>query len=205
MSYPYGDESYPTFERLENKYAFEEMRHAFYYELNRQVKEAKAEFEKTRRFFNVDTDDGNGYNGSIDCGYYPEDPTAEDYGIAFARALEYALDGAEDMRYFFQDLFAILEDKIVSDADKREGDWSEDSYRAGQIGAIKNMLKSKNDLAEQYKSEYEDDISKYESERIDFVLSQVKNIEDRMNEHAQANGLSKIKLNVEVLGENTAE
>ena len=205
MSYPYGDEAYPTFEKLEGKYAFDDMRHVFYYELYRQTEEAKKEWEETRRFFSVDADNGSGYSGSFERGYRPEDPTPEHYGIAFARALEYALDGGEeDMGRFFQDFFAILEDNVVSEADKQRGDWAEDYSRVGQMGAIKNLLAKKDsEIAAKYEQNYKDDLIKYESERVDFALAQVKAIEDKMNERAEENGVGKIKLNVEVLGEKT--
>lgn len=178
MSYPYGPESYPTFEKLENAYNLEDLRHAFYYELHRRARAAKVEHDRRRLFVSLS---GNlESHGSIERGNYPEEPSAEDYGAAFAAALEYTLD-EEDIEFFFRDLFAILEDKIVSAGDKEESDWAEDAEWAYQAAAVRKIVAENPERA----GDYAGDAENYDRKREAFLKMKHTEVDGRARANAE--------------------
>ena len=153
----------------------------YYYEVFRQVEDAKTAFNAARKTKSTEHADGSSDYTVIEEGMYPEEATAEQKGIAFARALAYALDGDDEMDRFFQDLFSILEDKVVSTADAEQAEWAEDAERAYQIEAIKKILDR--DPDGEYNSDYIGDLSKHEAARVAFAERKADEIKAKMAEH----------------------
>lgn len=137
MSYPRGDEFYPTIEQLERNH--EELSTAYYNLLNnleedleQHAKEKAAKRPITLNLTvngdNIDTKQllSEAIDEAIEATYSETYPTNRERvditGIAFARALAslgYDDPDGELMR-IYQDLFAVLEDRIISEGDKRK-------------------------------------------------------------------------------------
>lgn len=180
MSYPYGPEYYPTFEKLENKFMLESLKSVFYYELHRIKSEKVKEFEKNRLAFDINgTRDAGDYYGGVDRGIYPEEPTAEDMGLAFGRALEYAMDGDDEMNRFFQDLFAILEDKTVSEADVEKGEWAEDKVHVDELMAFQKFVGTEKDED----GAYSESVARIKEQRAEFRKKKIDEVVARLDEH----------------------
>lgn len=142
MSYPYGPENYPTIEQLESASGF---RDTFYTHLQRleQELEKKHAQEAAKRPITINlTVNGteqdpkellrDAYNEAANLAYensYPsEEERADIVGIAFVRALsDMGIDGPDsDLMRLFKDLFNILDDQVISKADKQmQQQWEE--------------------------------------------------------------------------------
>lgn len=148
MSYPYGDENYPTIEQLEH--GIEDFRAYFYNnleQLNTELEHrCKQEARQRPIIFNITVNGDaseeqrkrivrDAYDEAASLAYEYADPTLEqqidNYGIAFARALaSYGIDEPDgNLSRLFQDLFNVLEDKTIS---VRDGQMQEEAERRYQ-------------------------------------------------------------------------
>ena len=185
MSYPYGPENYPTFEKLESDYNLDALRSAYYYDLHRMGKERVDKCAREKLHFEGEHGE-NEFYGSLYHSDNDGEPTVEDRGIAFAHALEYVFGDESSLDRFFQDLFSMLEDKIVSRADAEENEWYEDDTRMGEAAAIKKILdKGDSEQAEMYAEDYKNHRAKHE----EFARSKMAAVCARANESATKHGV----------------
>ncbi|MBT1162895.1 hypothetical protein [Bifidobacterium sp. SO1] len=138
MGYPWGPENWPTIERLEPD--AERLGDAFWSEYHRLVEQRRAELDREARsrpiIVNLTV------NGSMsieqvkqaarkaaetavheaDEPYLSEGEQTDLLGMAFARALRSVgeLEPDEDMERFMQDLFDVLEHRVIHKADNHE-------------------------------------------------------------------------------------
>lgn len=200
MGYPWGDMSYPTFEKAERN--VEAFTGTFYTEYDNMLYQARqlnvlrgnAKFDgmflvpgkHADKPVDDDTDeqdnilDGDNYDDS-----YPSLRQETDaFGIALARAFVAAGVDNDELDYLVRDIAAILEDRIVSTADRENGDYGENAYKHEELARNKATLADKDKLASEKKYEpifdgqtveeyYKSSIEKLEKETTEFENEKV--------------------------------
>ncbi|PWG65577.1 hypothetical protein [Bifidobacterium callitrichidarum] len=147
MSYPWGEENYPTIEQLENEVS--QFRESFYTNLRylntALEEECKTKAAKRPITINLTINGGqvkdhkkileDAYEDAAQLAYEDTEPTLQQYcdnwGIAFARALaDMGIDNPDvNLNRLFQDLFNVLEDKTISRMDKQMQEKAEAEYQ----------------------------------------------------------------------------
>lgn len=95
------------------------------------------------------TDDELDYDDS-----YPSTRQDVDaFGIALARAFVAAGIDGDDFQYLARDISAILDDRVVSYADREDGEYSENAYRHDSVGRIREVLSDPEKLEAERKFE----------------------------------------------------
>lgn len=137
MGYPWGDESYPTIERLEN--GVDDLRSSFYTYLDDAQRDLERRYSEinSKKSVNVHIDVSGSDLSDDDVrsiieesvqqaveSRYDDSPSLREmvdcYGLAFARMI-YSCgidDPDNDVYRLFQDLFNVLEDRVISQFDE---------------------------------------------------------------------------------------
>lgn len=153
MGYPWGDMSYPTFERAEGN--GERFAETFYREYENMLYQASQlnELRGNAKFDGMflstpkgdekpDTPDKS-LDDEFDCddSSYPSARQEIDAaGIALARAFISAGIDEDDLDYLVRDISSILDDRIVSYADRENGEYIENAYRYDTLDRIRDVL-----------------------------------------------------------------
>lgn len=153
MGYPWGDMSYPTFERAEGN--GERFAETFYREYENMLYQASQlnELRGNAKFDGMflstpkgdeepDTPDKS-LDDEFDCDdlSYPSARQEIDAaGIALARAFISAGIDEDDLDYLVRDISSILDDRIVSYADRENGEYIENAYRYDTLDRIRDVL-----------------------------------------------------------------
>lgn len=166
MGYPWGDMSYPTFENAEgNGDRFAE---TFYREYENMLYQASQlnELRGNAKFDGMflstpkgdekpDTPD-KGFDDGPDCddSSYPSTRQEIDAaGIALARAFVAAGIDEDNLDYLVRDISSILDDRIVSYADRENGEYIENAYRHDTMERIRDILSDPEKLEAERKFE----------------------------------------------------
>ena len=101
----------------------------------------------------------------------------DSFGLAFARALVYATDwDDQDLGRFLQDLFAVLEDKVISSADECATKYAKNAVNRT---LLKQLKKERNDpetmeRARQFAQDGDKPVETYYDQRIDELKSAIE-------------------------------
>lgn len=166
MGYPWGDMSYPTFERAEGN--GERFAETFYREYENMLYQASQlnELRGNAKFDGMflstpkgdeepDTPDKS-LDDEFDCddSSYPSARQEIDAaGIALARAFISAGIDEDDFDYLVRDISSILDDRIVSYADRETGEYIENAYRHDTMERIRDILSDPEKLEAERKFE----------------------------------------------------
>lgn len=203
MGYPWGDMSYPTFERAEgNGDRFAE---TFYREYENMLYQASQlnELRGNAKFDGMflstpkgdektDTPDKE-FDDEFDCddSSYPSARQEIDAaGIALARAFVSAGIDGDDLDYLVRDISSILDDRIVSYADCENGEYIENAYRHDTMERIRDILSDPEKLEAERKFEgalggktveqsYRDEFDRLEGEIEGFEARKADEMEKR--------------------------
>ena len=163
MSYPYGQESYPTIEQMEYRDTLVELRTLYGYEYHKLT------------FSESPISEGDA------C------------GLALGRAIQYAMDWDEtSISRFIHDLFSVLEDKVISKSDKESQEFDDNAYNVSQLKRIREEQEDK-DLAkrmtqlvpsdfpteESVRDYYQNEINRLEKEIESFRRKKIEEVERR--------------------------
>lgn len=166
MGYPWGDMSYPTFERAEGN--GERFAETFYREYENmlyqasQLNELRGNAKFDGMFLSTPKDDeepdtpDKGFDDKFDCddSSYPSARQEIDAaGIALARAFISAGIDEDDLNYLVRDISSILDDRIVSYADRETGEYIENAYRHDTMERIRDILSDPDKLEAERKFE----------------------------------------------------
>lgn len=203
MGYPWGDMSYPTFENAEgngNRFA-----ETFYREYENMLYQASQlnELRGNAKFDGMflstpkgdekpDTPDKR-FDDESDCddSSYPSTRQEIDAaGIALARAFVAAGIDEDDLDYLVRDISSILDDRIVSYADKENGEYIENAYRHDTMERIRDILSDPEKLEAERKFEgalggktveqsYRDEFDRLEGEIEGFEARKSSEMEKR--------------------------
>ena len=214
MSYPWGDMSYPTFERAEGN--GERFAETFYREYENMLYQASQlnELRGNAKFDGMflstpkgddeldtpdkefddefDTPDKE-FDDEFDCddSSYPSTRQEIDAaGIALARAFISAGIDEDDLNYLVRDISSILDDRIVSYADRETGEYIENAYRHDTIDRIRDILSDPEKLEAERKFEgalggktveqsYRDEFDRLEGEIKEFESRKSSEMEKR--------------------------
>lgn len=203
MGYPWGDMSYPTFERAEGN--GERFSETFYREYENMLYQASQlnELRGNAKFDGMflstpkgdeepDTPD-KGLNDEFDCddASYPSTRQEIDAaGIAIARAFVAAGIDEDDLDYLVRDISSILDDRIVSHADREDGEYITNAYRHDTIDRMRDVLADPEKLEAERKFEgalggktveqsYRDEIERLEGEIDEFESRKTREMEKR--------------------------
>ena len=126
MSYPYGPESYPTWERLEqNRDTFANILYSEHDRIQKKMEQRKRE-QARQRPINITIDaklldrarDAESLTDAILEAIHEEDDIWL-WGIAFAHAIGQTGIDSDDMGRLFQDMCNILEDKVIGNINEK--------------------------------------------------------------------------------------
>lgn len=166
MGYPWGDMSYPTFERAEGN--GERFAETFYREYENmlyqasQLNELRGNAKFDGMFLSTPKDDENPdtldkeFDDEFDCddSSYPSPRQEIDAaGIALARAFISAGIDDDDLDYLVRDISSILDDRIVSYADRETGEYIENASRHDTMERIRDILSDPEKLETERKFE----------------------------------------------------
>lgn len=166
MGYPWGDMSYPTFERAEGN--GERFAETFYREYENmlyqasQLNELRGNAKFDGMFLSTPKDDeepdmpDKDFDDEFDCddSSYPSTRQEIDAaGIALARAFISAGIDEDDLNYLVRDISSILDDRIVSYADRENGEYIENAYRHDTMERIRDILSDPEKLEAERKFE----------------------------------------------------
>lgn len=203
MGYPWGDMSYPTFENAEGN--GERFAETFYREYENMLYQASQlnELRGNAKFDGMflstprsdekpDTPD-KGFDDEFDCddSSYPSARQEIDAaGIALARAFVAAGIDEDDLDYLVRDISSILDDRIVSHADREDGEYITNAYRHDTIDRMRDVLSNPEELEAERKFEgalsgktveqsYRDEIERLEGEIDEFESRKAREMEKR--------------------------
>lgn len=203
MGYPWGDMSYPTFERAEGN--GERFAETFYREYENMLYQASQlnELRGNAKFDGMflstpkgdeelDTPDEE-FDDEFDCddSSYPSARQEIDAaGIALARAFISAGIDEDDLNYLVRDISSILDDRIVSYADRENGEYIENAYRHDTMERIHDILSDPEKLEAERKFEgalggktveqsYRDEFDRLEGEIEEFESRKAGEMEKR--------------------------
>ena len=203
MGYPWGDMSYPTFENAEGN--GERFAETFYREYENMLYQASQlnELRGNAKFDGMflstpkgdeepDTPD-KGLDDEFDCddASYPSARQEIDAaGIALARAFVAAGIDEDDLDYLVRDISSILDDRIVSHADREDGEYIENAYRHDTIDRMRDVLSDPEKLEAERKFEgalggktveqsYRDEIERLEGEIDEFESRKTREMAER--------------------------
>lgn len=203
MGYPWGDMSYPTFERAEGN--GERFAETFYREYENMLYQASQlnELRGNAKFDGMflstpkgdeepDTLDEE-FDDEFDCddSSYPSARQEIDAaGIALARAFISAGIDEDDLNYLVRDISSILDDRIVSYADRENGEYIENAYRHDTMERIRDILSDSEKLEAERKFEgalggktveqsYRDEFDRLEGEIEEFESRKTSEMEER--------------------------
>ena len=203
MGYPWGDMSYPTFERAEGN--GERFAETFYREYENMLYQASQlnELRGNAKFDGMflstpkgdeepDTPDKE-FDDEFDCddSSYPSTRQEIDAaGIALARAFISAGIDEDDLNYLVRDISSILDDRIVSYADRETGEYIENAYRHDTMERIRDILSDPEKLEAERKFEgvlggktveqsYRDEFDRLEGEIKEFESRKSSEMEKR--------------------------
>lgn len=203
MGYPWGDMSYPTFERAEGN--GERFAETFYREYENmlyqasQLNELRGNAKFDGMFLSTPKDDENPdtpdkeFDDEFDCddSSYPSTRQEIDAaGIALARAFISAGIDEDDLNYLVRDISSILDDRIVSYADRETGEYIENAYRHDTMERIRDILSDPEKLEAERKFEgalggktveqsYRDEFDRLEGEIEGFEARKADEMEKR--------------------------
>lgn len=219
MGYPWGDMAYPTFEKAERgaeAFAgtfYAEYEHLLYQVRQLNVLRGNAKFDGM--FIAPGKDDAKSKKADSEAGTeasgtsYDEDEYDDDdsypsvqqecdaAGIALARAFRAAGIDDEDFDYLIRDIAAILEDKIVSTADKENGDYSENAYKNETLERYRATLADDEQLEREKKyvaaidgedvvEWYKENIAKLEEETAKFEADKIAETKERCRKRSDS-------------------
>lgn len=133
MSYPYGDEAYPTIERFEHN--ADRLEDEYWNTVETLTEARRRDLARQPLTVNL-TINGRGSDDDVKQlaaeaaaaamaerygygdGWLPEDERVDILGLAFARTLAASDLDADEIGRFMQDLFTVLGDKVISTADR---------------------------------------------------------------------------------------
>lgn len=203
MGYPWGDMSYPTFERAEGN--GERFAETFYREYENMLYQASQlnELRGNAKFDGMflstpkgdeepDTPDKS-LDDEFDCddSSYPSARQEIDAsGIALARAFVAAGIDEDDLDYLVRDISSILDDRIVSHADREDGEYITNAYRHDTIDRMRDVLSDPEKLEAERKFEgalggktveqsYRDEIERLEGEIDEFESRKAREMAER--------------------------
>lgn len=203
MGYPWGDMSYPTFERAEGN--GERFAETFYREYENmlyqasQLNELRGNAKFDGMFLSTPKDDekpdttDKEFDDEFDCddSSYPSARQEIDAaGIALARAFISAGIDEDDLDYLVRDISSILDDRIVSYADRETGEYIENAYRHDTMERIRDILSDPEKLEAERKFEgvlggktveqsYRDEFDRLEGEIEGFEARKASEMEER--------------------------
>lgn len=166
MGYPWGDMSYPTFERAEGN--GERFAETFYREYENmlyqasQLNELRGNAKFDGMFLSTPKGDeepdtlDKSLDDEFDCddASYPSTRQEIDAaGIALARAFVSAGIDGDDLDYLVRDISSILDDRIVSYADRENGEYIENAYKHDTMERIRDILSDPEKLEAERKFE----------------------------------------------------
>lgn len=195
--------SYPTFERAEGN--GERFAETFYREYENmlyqasQLNELRCNAKFDGMFLSTpkgdeepDTPDKS-LDDEFDCddASYPSTRQEIDAaGIALARAFVAAGIDEDDLDYLVRDISSILDDRIVSHADREEGEYITNAYRHDTIDRMRDVLSNPEKLEAERKFEgalggktveqsYRDEIERLEGEIDEFESRKAREMAER--------------------------
>ena len=195
--------SYPTFERAEGN--GERFAETFYREYENmlyqasQLNELRGNAKFDGMFLSTPKDDekpdttDKEFDDEFDCddSSYPSARQEIDAaGIALARAFISAGIDEDDLDYLVRDISSILDDRIVSYADRETGEYIENAYRHDTMERIRDILSDPEKLEAERKFEgvlggktveqsYRDEFDRLEGEIEGFEARKASEMEER--------------------------